>query len=217
MRRAILAVLMSVAAAAASAQTPLYPTGPAEDSAFLRFVTAAHGQTRVRPDGGAAELVLDAARPASRFQAVAGGSTLRGTLVRGARELPVAIEVEPGEFATVLLTEDKDGAPQTQVLREAPDDFNAQRASLALYAADPDCAEAGLTLAGRELAIFGGVPAGSVMRRQLNPLTIEVQARCGGKAVGAPALLELRAGGRYSALIVPARGGPRLIVATDLD
>src|SRR5690606_19581137 len=108
---------------------------------------------------------------------------------------------EPGEFATVLLTEGADGAPQTKVLREEPDDFDAQRASLALYAADPGCADAGLAVAGRDLAIFHDVPAGSVMRRQLNPLTIEVQASCAGKPVGAPAVLELRAGGRYSVLI----------------
>ncbi|PTT98460.1 cell division protein FtsQ, partial [Pseudomonas sp. HMWF031] len=60
------------------------------------------------------------------------------------------------------------------------------------------------------------VPVDSVQRRSINPVSLSVQLVCANANVGAPLDLgELKAGERYSVLLVPSATGPRLLNATD--
>ncbi|GAA4329422.1 alginate O-acetyltransferase AlgF [Pigmentiphaga soli] len=205
---------LALPAAAPGADIPLYPSGPAQDSAFVRFVNAGSGPLQVQAAGGAA-LTLPADAPASRFLPVAAGRPISGTLALGGRHTPVSVTVRPGEFATVLALPAA-GANATAVIKESPDDFNAMRASLALYNADPGCAPAGLRSAGRSVEIFAGVAAGQARRRPINPVALTVEITCGGKAQGTQLELgALAAGQRYSVFAVPGPGGTRALFAVD--
>lgn len=181
-----------------AAEIPLYPTGPSEDSAFLRFFNA--GQT-------ALERALDRL---TRWY----GEEVRGTHITfQAQQLDIS--VAPGEFATVVGITSQQGLELVTV-REEPDDFNALKASLAFYSLDASCTNAGLQAAGRNIDIFKDVAHGALQRRSINPLSLSVQLRCAGASVGEPlALGELAAGQRYTLFLVPSADGPRLFQALD--
>lgn len=197
-----------------AAEIPLYPTGPSEDSAFLRFFNAGEAPLELSAANGAS-LRLEGERRASDFLTVPAGKPIQGSLKQGEAQQALDVSVAPGEFATVV------GIPAAQGLnlvtvREQPDDFNALKASLAFYSLDGGCANAGLQAAGRNLDIFKDVAEGSLQRRSINPLKLAVQLRCGGAAVGAPLDLgQLAAGQRYTLFLVPSAQGPRLFQAQD--
>ncbi|GAA0509196.1 alginate O-acetyltransferase AlgF [Pigmentiphaga sp. GD03639] len=207
---AALACLPALTAHAAG--IPLYPTGPAEDSAFVRFVNATAGPLEVQAAGTSATLALPADKPASGFMPVAASKPVKGTLAGGGQSLPVSVTVKPGEFATVVALDKK----ATVVIKESPDDFNAMRASLALYNADPACRQAGLRTAGRNIGIFENVGQGQTKRRLINPVAVSVELTCDGKPQGAARDLgALEAGQRYTVLVVPGPQGPRTLFAND--
>ena len=196
---------------AQAADFALYPTGPAQDSAFIRFINATAAPLEVSAAQGQ-PLRLDASAPASLFFPVQAGNSIKGTLVSGQQKRAVDVSIEPGEFATVIALPDA-----TQVtVREQPDDFNGLKASLAFYSVDASCADASLRPAGRTADLFKAVPTGTLQRRSINPVSLSVQLVCGGAHVGAPMDLgELKAGERYSVLLVPSAAGPHLLSATD--
>jgi hypothetical protein len=101
-------------------------------------------------------------------------------------------------------------------VRDAPDDFNGLKASLGFFNLDGSCANASLRPAGRTVDLFKGVAQGSLQRRSINPVKLAVQLVCANANVG-PALDlgELKAGERYSVLLLPTPAGPRLSSATD--
>lgn len=204
-----LASLVGLAAPVGAAQVALYPTGPAEDSAFLRFVNATGADLTVRAQGAEAGVTLPASATATGFQPVPAGRVIQGTLHSAAADTPLSLTVAPGEFASVVATAGAAGGPVVlHVLREQPDDFNAMRASLALAVADPACDKASLRVAGRDVAIFQDAATGTVVRRAINPVRLTVQASCDGAAVGAPLDLgDLAAGGRYTVILAPSAGG----------
>ncbi|VCU70684.1 Alginate O-acetyl transferase AlgF [Pigmentiphaga humi] len=211
-RLTVAALAAALTAAAHAAEIPLYPTGPAEDSAFIRFVNAAASPLEVQPSGGNARLSLPDSKPASGFMAVAANKPVSGTLVRGGQRAPVSVNVKPGEFATVVAVEK--GGPV--VIKESPDDFNAMRVSLAFYNADQACANAALRTAGRNIGLFDAVAAGQSRRRLINPITLTVEITCGGQPQGAPLELgALEAGQRYTVIAVPAAKGTRALFAHD--
>ncbi len=199
---------------AQAVETPLYQTGPSEDSAFLRFFNAGEIALTVDAENGAS-LRLEGQQRASDFLTVPGGKPIQGSLKQGEAQQALDVSVAPGEFATVVgLGKGKDLRLVT--LREQPDDFNALKASLAFYSLDAACADAGLQAAGRNVDIFKGVAEGSLQRRSINPLKLSVQLRCAGAAVGEPLDLgQLAAGQRYTLFLVPSEQGPRLFQAQD--
>ncbi|MBU4609751.1 alginate O-acetyltransferase AlgF [Achromobacter sp. GG226] len=220
MLRRIVSALAGVAALVASAgaaQVALYPTGPAEDSAFLRFVNTTGTALTVTADDAQNSIDLAAPSAATGFQAVPANRAVQGTLVTASGKTPLSLTVAPGEFATVVAASaDAGGAPALHVVREQPDDFNAMRASLALAVADPDCEAASLGVAGREVSIFQDVASGSVARRAINPVRLTVQARCAGQPVGAALDLgELAPGGRYTVILAPSAQGTLALFAND--
>lgn len=198
-----------------AADFALYPTGPAQDSAFIRFINATAAPLDVSAAQGQ-PLRLDAGQPASLYFPVQASPSIKGTLLSGEHKLAVDVGIEPGEFATVIALPDAKGAPTQVTVREQPDDFNGLKASLAFYSVDAGCAEASLRPAGRTADLFKAVPSGTLQRRSINPVSLSVQLVCGGANVGSPLDLgELKAGERYSVLLVPSAGGPRLLSATD--
>ena len=151
----------------------------------------------------------------SLFFPVQASSPIKGSLVSGAQKLAMDLKVEPGEFATVLVLPDGAGLKQVAV-REQPDDFNGLKASLAFFNVDASCADASLRPAGRTADLFKAVPVDSLQRRSINPVSLSVQLVCANANVGAPLDLgELKAGERYSVVLVPSAAGPRLLNATD--
>ncbi|MFJ2691243.1 alginate O-acetyltransferase AlgF [Pseudomonas sp. NPDC087336] len=210
---AVAALFSSVNALAA--EFALYPTGPSEDAAFIRFVNAGSAPLDVIAQAGQPPMRLEAAKPVSLFFPVQSSSPVKGTLVSGAQNLAMDMKIEPGEFATVVALPDGNGIKQVAV-REQPDDFNGLKASLAFFNVDAACADASLRPAGRNADLFKAVPVDSVQRRSINPVSLSVQLVCANANVGAPLDLgELKAGERYSVLLVPSATGPRLLNATD--
>jgi alginate O-acetyltransferase complex protein AlgF len=200
---------------AQAAEIPLYPTGPSEDSAFLRFFNAGQGSLELTAGSGASLTVDDQAR-ASDFLTVPAGKPVKGQLSLAGQAQALEVSVAPGEFATVVSIPDAEQGLRLITLREQPDDFNALKASLAFYNLDPSCTDAGLQAAGRELDIFKKVADSSLQRRSINPLKLSVQLRCAGASQGAPLDLgELAAGQRYTLFLVPSAQGPRLFQAQD--
>ncbi len=197
-----------------AAEIPLYPTGPSEDSAFLRFFNAGDTALELSAENGAS-LRLEGDVRASDFLTVPAGKPIKGNLKQGEAQQTLDISVAPGEFASVVGIATKQGLNLVTV-REVPDDFNALKASLAFYSLDASCANAGLQAAGRNVDIFKDVANGALQRRSINPLNLSVQLRCGGASVGEPlALGELAAGQRYTLFLVPSADGPRLFQALD--
>lgn len=197
-----------------AAEIPLYPTGPSEDSAFLRFFNAGDTALELSAENGAS-LRLEGDVRASDFLTVPAGKPIKGNLKQGEAQQTLDISVAPGEFASVVGIATEQGLNLVTV-REVPDDFNALKASLAFYSLDASCANAGLQAAGRNIDIFKDVAHGAVQRRSINPLSLSVQLRCAGASVGEPlALGELAAGQRYTLFLVPSADGPRLFQTLD--
>lgn len=213
--RAGIALLLAGTAAQA-AETQLYETGPSEDASFVRFVNGTAQPVALAANGKQATVTLDAVKPATDYIPVKANSAISGTLTQPPGPAAnVSLKVAPGAFSTVIAL-NQAGALNTLIVSETPDDFNSMKASLAFYAADATCTNAGLNAAGRDVAIFSQVEQGSLKRRSINPVKLAVQLVCGGQPRGlALDLGELEAGQRYSVFAVPAAEGSRLLLAPD--
>lgn len=216
MIRSVLAVaVLFCSAHALAADVALYPTGPDQDAAFIRFVNATAAPLDVMGQPGQPPLRLETAAPASLLFPVDSGKAVKGSLASGAHQLALDLKVEPGEFATIVVVPQGDGIEQVAV-RETPDDFNGLKASLAFVNVDKSCSDASLRPAGRTGDLFKAVPFASLQRRSINPVNLSVQLVCANANTGAPLDLgALKAGERYSVLLLPSASGPRLLSTTD--
>ncbi|MGN8259990.1 alginate O-acetyltransferase AlgF [Pseudomonas sp. SMSB3] len=213
-RALLLSIACAVCAGTAHADIALYPTGPSEDSAFLRFVNATPAALQLVAAGSSASLELKAANSVSAYLPVPAGKAIKGTLKQAGASAEVALSIAPGEFASVVALPEGKGLRQV-VLREQPDDFNGLKASLAFASIDPRCANASLRPAGRTADLFKEAGT-TVQRRSINPVKLSVQLVCANANVGTPVGLgELQAGERYSVLVVPGANGPQLLTTTD--
>jgi hypothetical protein len=198
------------------ADVQLYETGPSQDSSYVRFVNASEQALEVEADASKVKLVLTPASPASDFQPVRARSEINGALLQGALRQSVSLSVQPGEFASVLGLADGKGGLVVKTVREKPDSFNALKASVGFVNIDPACTGAGLSVAGRDVALFENVSGDAVVRRMINPVALSVQLVCAGVAVGSPLDLGvLKSGQRYSVFVVPSPKGSKLVHALD--
>lgn len=189
--------------AAYSAEIKLYPTGPAQDSAFVRFVDGRGSGIQIRATGSDATLQLDAHSRASAYFPVAGNSSIEGQLIHDAVQKNIALDMEPGEFVTALGVVDEEGM-RVYTLREKPDDFTAVRASIAFYNLSESCRDTTLGVVGRSVNLFTDVMAGDHVRRHINPVPLRVQLLCAGEPVGPVLDLGgLQAGERHSLFLLP--------------
>ena len=178
--------LLSCTAVSAQAAGPmLYETGPAQDSAFVRFVNGLDQAAEVVPEGSRARLSLPTSKPLGDFLPVRPDTVIKGAFEARGQRAAVAVKTAPGAFSTVVAKPAGAGKPFTvTVLTEVPDDFSALRASLGFASLDKACAPAGLQTAGKGVALFSGVALEQLQRRQINPVKLTVQATCGGKPLG---------------------------------
>ncbi|QEI07413.1 cell division protein FtsQ [Pigmentiphaga aceris] len=214
--RGFASLLLAMICLGASAQpTRLYRAGPTADASFLRFVDGTGGG--VTATSAAGTVVLTAQQASTAFTPVASKWQVKGQVTKNGKQAHVAVDVQPGEFVTVVALPGSAEGLALQLLREQPDDFNAIKASLGFAnLAEKECEAAGLKLAGRDTFLFEKADAKTFSRRLLNPVDVSVQLTCGGKPVGAAlALGQLEAGERYSVLAIPDTKGPRLIFAHD--
>lgn len=208
--------LQAVSMAASAAEIPLYPTGPSEDSAFLRIVNTTEGKLELIATGSGASLALDGRDAASAFITVPAGKAVTGSLKQGGKSAAVDITVQPGEFATLVSMPGGGESLQVAQVVEQPDDFNGLKASLAFYNLNAACTTAGLQVAGRQVDIFKDVTMASAVRRSINPVSLSVQPTCDGAPTGEPlALGALQAGERYTVFLVPSDSGSRAFLAQD--
>lgn len=206
---------LTLAVPAGAVDIPLYPTGPAQDAAFLRFADGLDQALKVTASDSASALELDAQRRVSDYQMVPGGTELRGTLTVGDEQAPIKLKLEPGEFVTVIGVRDQ-GRLVPLLLRETPEDFSAVKASVAFYNRDTQCQPADVRVAGRTVDLFQGVAADGHARRQVNPVGLRVQLLCAGQPAGDPLDLGvLEAGERYTLLLVSGDAAPRFFYVKD--
>lgn len=213
---ALLAPLM-LSLHAQAVDIALYPTGPDQDSAFLRFINAADQPLHLLAEGSKASLSLEGSKVVSDYLPVPAQQSIKGTLERGGKSQALDIQVAAGEFASVIVLPDTAQGIRQVVIREQPDDFNSLRASLAFISAAPACTQAGLRVAGKDADLFKDVADGSVQRRAINPVSLSVQLVCDHTNVGPPLDIgQLKAGERYSVVLLPGKTGPTLLLATDV-
>lgn len=186
----------------------LYPTGPAKDSSFVRFVNASvEGELEVKAAGTNVTLKLSTDSRASAYMPIAAGSTIEGELKQGNNAQKIRLPIQPGEFLTVLGLQTSKGFHALEV-REEGDGFTAVRASIAFYSLNDQCKAAAVQVAGRSVFLFEHVEVGKWLRRQINPVPLSVQLSCDGESVGKPLDLGLlQAGERYSLFLVPGDPG----------
>lgn len=199
-----------------SAEIALYPTGPSQDSAFVRFINGTDANLSLTAGGSKAKIALDASQPASQFYPVPSKGKITGEFSNSQTNSPISLAVKPGEFATVIALSNGDKLKQI-VIKEQPSDFNSLKASLALFNVAPSsCSQAGLVVVDRSVSIVEKVATGTTQRRLLNPVNLTVQLSCNGKATGNVLKLDnLKAGERYSIFAVQNLDGVRIFFAID--
>lgn len=213
----VLGAVIALAAAAPgrAAEGRLYPSGPPNGVAYLRFANLSPAPAKVTSAGGTLDLAASGAARVGEFDPVTPGTELTGTAAIGGKTAPVKVTLKPNEFVTVAITTGQDGAPSIALLREEPTDFNAQKSALALYNLDPQCAEATLTAGDGHTAVISNVAPGADGRRMVNPVNVALAVACGDKAAKVD-LGAMAAGERYSVfLFAPADGAPQTLALAD--
>lgn len=215
---AMLAIALSSMGAitADAAENQLYPTGPAEDSSFVRFVNASPtGVLEVNAVGSDSKLTIGTDSRASPYMPVASRTKIEGELKQGEDTQKIDLKSQPGEFLTVLGFKTNQGLQALEV-REAGDGFSAVRASIAFYSMSDQCQAAAIQVAGRSVFLFEDVKVGQWVRRQVNPVALSLQLMCAGEPVGKPLDLGLLdAGGRYSLFLLPGDPSERFFQVKD--
>ncbi len=215
MKKLLMLSLAATYSLSALADSPLYETGPSQDSSFVRFVNLAEEKASVV--NGNAKLSLGNAGEArvSRYFPVKAGAKLAANVQAGNAKLNIELIAKPGEFLTVAVTA-KGQQLESQILRESPTDFNAMRSSIALFNTDGSCASASLTGGAKNAAIFETIKIGAIERRLVNPVKLSAQVSCDGQAVAKPLDLgQLQAGERYSIFIQKTKNGRQAFFVKD--
>jgi hypothetical protein len=213
-RLPILLALLAFATSAA-AETALYETGPSEESAYVRFVNALKKDMAVVSANGSAKISLNTRGNGriSRFYRVKAGAQLSSTIEAGGHKLPVEVVGKPWEYITVAALPDGSAGIKVMLIRETPDDFNAMRASLALFNLDPGCKKANMRGGAKNVAILSDIEPFAVQRRLVNPVKLSAGIACSGQADAHVEVPQLQAGERYSAFLFAP--GIQPLIATD--
>lgn len=208
-------LLAAVLPAAALAAPQLYETGPAEDASFVRFVAAVPGAVEVAV-GRNARLQLDPQNASTTWQSVRAKIALKATLHHAGGKQDVEVSVQPSEFVTLAAVPNGQGGWLVGIGRDKPQDFSAHRVSLGLLNMAKGCADATLKLAGKDVVIVDKAQMGQVERRMINPVSLGVDLFCNGQKVQeAVDLGSLRAGARWTLLVLPEAKGWRLMPVLD--
>ncbi|HEY1798103.1 MAG TPA: alginate O-acetyltransferase AlgF [Stellaceae bacterium] len=197
---------------ARAAEGRLYPSGPPNGVAYLRFANLSSTAAKVTSAGGTLDLEASGAARVGEFLGVTPGTELTGTVAMGGKTTPIKVTLKPNEFVTVAITSGAGGAPSVSLLREEPTDFNAQKAALALYNVDKGCPGATLTAGDDHTPVIANVAPGMDGRRLVNPVSVALGVACGGNSTKVE-LGAMAAGDRYSVFLFAPGGGARQSLA----
>jgi alginate O-acetyltransferase complex protein AlgF len=198
-----------------AAEGRLYPSGPPNGVAYLRFANMSPSPVKVSSAGGTLDLAASGAARVGEYDPVTPGTELTGTAAIGGKTAPVKVTLKPNEFVTVVVGAGADGAPSVSLLREEPTDFNAQKAALALYNLDKGCSAATLTAGDGHTAVIANIAPGADGRRLVNPVNVSLAVACGDNATKVD-LGAMAAGDRYSVfLFAPSGGAPQTLALAD--
>lgn len=198
-----------------AAEGRLYPSGPPNGVAYLRFVNLTAGEVTITSPAAKIALPADDAHRVGEFDPVTPGVALTGSAQFGAATKPIDVTLTANEFVTVAVTASGDGITLA-VFRETPSDFNALKSSLGLFNADKDCAKAQLVVGDSHQTVVADVAPGAIGRRLVNPVNAELAVACGDPAQAVPAKLgQLNAGDRYSVFVIAGASGPQVVAQRD--
>jgi len=209
------ALVLAAGSAGIAAEGRLYPSGPPNGVAYLRFVNMASQEVTVVSPAAKIAVPADDAHRVREFDPVTPGVALKGSVELGGASKPIDVTLAPNEFVTIAITGGADGLTLT-VLRDVPSDFNALKSSLALFNLDPACAKADLLAGDNHLAVVSDVAPGALGRRLVNPVDVALSVSCGDPAQGLPAKLgALVAGDRYSVFVAASGSGRQIVAGRD--
>jgi alginate O-acetyltransferase complex protein AlgF len=202
-----------------AAEGRLYPSGPPNGVAYLRFVNLAPHEVTITSAAAKIVIPADDTHRVGEFDPVPPGVALTGSAQLGETTKPIDVTLTANEFVTVAVTADGDGIALA-VFRETPSDFNALKSSLGLFNADKDCAKAQLVAGDSHQSVIADVAPGATGRRLVNPVNTELAVACADPAQAVPAKLgQLNAGDRYSVFVVAgapgSQAGPQVIARRD--
>jgi len=199
-----------------AADMALYPTGPSQDSSFVRFVNGIDQDLDIVAAGSNSKVGLSTTKPATNFYAIAANKEIKGKFVGGSINSDISLKVKPGEFASAIIIK-VDNKPKQVIVRETPEDFSSLKASVALYnLAEKQCNLASLSVVGKGVNLVEKVSLNQSVRRSLNPINISVQLVCDGKSLGSPLSLgNLQAGKRYTVFAFAGAKEPQMSFAED--
>lgn len=193
-------------------QVGLYSTGPAEDSAFIRFLNVTSANLLVRADGQTEVLTLTPESMMSPYLSAGARQPIKGVLELLEIKHPLDLQLEPSEFVTVLV---QDGM-NTQIIREKVEDFNALKASVAFYNADPLCSSATVKVQNKETVVFENLKPGELVRKEINPIPLSLSLFCDEKQTGESLDLgRLQPGERYSLFVLQGHQDQRFFSVLD--
>jgi hypothetical protein len=198
---------IGLAGSVQAAEGRLYPSGPPNGVAYLRFANLSAAAVKITSAGGALDLGTGGAQRVGEFDPVTPGAELTGTAAIGGRTAPVKVTLKANEFVTVAVTAGADGAPEVTLVREEPTDFNAQKSALALYNLDRQCTDARLTAGDGRTVVISGVKPGATGRRLVNPVNVALAVACDDKDAGTKTDLGAMAAGERYSVFVFAPGG----------
>jgi hypothetical protein len=204
------------AGGALAAEGRLYPSGPPNGVAYLRFVNLAPHEVTITSLAAKITIPADAAHRLGEFDPVTPGVALTGKAQLGEATKPIDVTLKANEFVTVAVVADGADGIAVSVFREDPSDFNALKSSLALFNADKSCAAAQLVAGDNHQAVISDVAPGVIGRRLVNPVNAELGVACGDPAQAVPAKLgQLNAGDRYSIFVVAGAAGREIVAGRD--
>jgi len=208
-------VAIAATAAAVAAEGRLYPSGPPNGVAYLRFVNLAPQEVTVVSPAAKIAIPADDVHRIREFDPVPPNNKLTGSVQLGGATKPIDLTLQPNEFVTVAISNGADGLTLT-VFREVPSDFNALKSSLGLFNLDKNCSDAELVAGDNHQAVVSGVAPGAIGRRMVNPVKVALAAACGDPAQAVPAKLDaLVAGDRYSIFVLASASGRQVVAQRD--
>jgi hypothetical protein len=213
---ALAATAMLAARPADAAEGRLYPSGPPNGVAYLRFVNLAPSEVTITSPAAKIAVPADAAHRVGEFDPVTPGVALTGSAQLGSATKPIGVTLAANEFVTVAVVADGASGIGLMVFRETPSDFNALKSSLGLFNADKACAQAQLVAGDNRQQVIGDVAPGAVGRRLVNPVNAELAVACGDPAQAVAAKLgQLNAGDRYSVFVIAGASGRQVVAQRD--
>ncbi len=207
--------LIALAGTAFAADGRLYPSGPPNGVAYLRFANLAPAEVTIVSPAAKIAIPTDDAHRVGEFDPVTPGVALTGSVQFGEATKPINVTLQQNEFVTVAVTGSADALAVT-LLRETPSDFNALKSSIGLFNLDQSCVNAQLLAGDQHIAIVADVAPGAVGRRMVNPVDVGLAVSCGDPAQNVPAKLGgLVAGDRYSVFVVGSGSGRQVVGQRD--